>query len=278
VSAEPSLVRIAGQWLLAVVVALSATAFFFSLAAVQVTSEDTGQRIHRRAAAELTDIDAVLPSIETSLSEAATTGDSDTILVPGFPIPVELTREEASSLRGDDLKQRLLRDSGTLLYRDGMSVWANGDPQGEQEIDNVSSAAAVYRSLDLIRDSTHDYLVVLAVLPGILTVILAGVLLWSIRSGFMRLLAVGVALLVASMPALAAAVAVRFALKTAQADGDTFVEGMLELGAEVMWLPIRLYLALSMVGFATIGIASVGMWLESRTPGQTVTPTNQSGS
>jgi hypothetical protein len=186
---------------------------------------------------------------------------------------VELTREEAASLRGDELKQRQLQESGRQMYEDGMSVWAEGDPQGRQDIDNVSSAAAVYRTLDLVRESTNTYLIVLSVLLGILTFLLGAMLIWSIRSGFMRLLAAGIILLVASMPALAAAVAVRFALKTAQADGDTFVEGMLELGADVMWLPIRLYLALSMVGFATVGIASVGMWLESRTPTRTV-PTN----
>jgi hypothetical protein len=51
VSAEPSLVRIASQWLLAIVVATLATSFFLALGAIQVTSDDTGQRIQRRAAA-----------------------------------------------------------------------------------------------------------------------------------------------------------------------------------------------------------------------------------
>jgi len=274
VSAEPSLVRIASQWLLAIVVALLATSFFLALAAIQVTSEDTGQRIQRRAAAALTDIDEILPSIETQLDEAAADAEGAVVLVPGYPIPVELTREEAETLRGDELKQRLLLESGKALYQDGMSVWANGAPAGRQEIDNVSSAAAVYRSLNLVRDSTHTYLVVLAALLGVLTVIIGVVLLLSIRTGFMRLLAVGVILLVASMPALAAAVAVRFAMKTAQTDADSFVEEMLELGVDTMWLPIRLYLALSMVGFATVGIASIGMWWDSRTRSQQIAPTN----
>ena len=273
-SAEPSLVRIASQWLLAIVVALLATSFFLALAAIQVTSEDTGQRIQRRAAAALTDIDEILPSIETQLDEAAADAEGAVVLVPGYPIPVELTREEAETLRGDELKQRLLLESGKALYQDGMSVWANGAPAGRQEIDNVSSAAAVYRSLNLVRDSTHTYLVVLAALLGVLTVIIGVVLLLSIRTGFMRLLAVGVILLVASMPALAAAVAVRFAMKTAQTDADSFVEEMLELGVDTMWLPIRLYLALSMVGFATVGIASIGMWWDSRTRSQQIAPTN----
>jgi hypothetical protein len=63
-------------------------------------------------------------------------------------------------------------------------------------------------------------------------------------------------------------------LKTAQTDADSFVEEMLELGVDTMWLPIRFYLALSMVGFATVGIASIGMWWESRTRSQQIAPTN----
>ncbi len=273
-NSEPSLVRLATQWLLAIAAAISATAFVLAIAGIQMTSEDTGRRIQRRAAAALIDIDASLPSIETQLGEAAASADSDTVLVPGYPIPVEITREEAESLRGAELQQRLLDESGRLLYEDGMPVWADGDPAGRQDIDRVSSAAAVYRSLNLVRDSTYTYLVVLAVLLGVLTFILGLVLLLTIRTAFMRLLAVGVLLLAASMPSLAAAVALRFAFKTAQTDADSFVEEMLQLGVDTMWLPIRMYLALTMVGFATVGVASLGLWMDSRPRGHTVSPAN----
>ena len=273
-SGEPSLVRLATQWLLAVAVAISATAFILAIAGIQMTSEDTGRRIQRRAAAALTDIDAILPSVEVQLAETEAPTGGDTVLVPGFPIPVLLTREEAATLRGAELQRRLLDESGKRLYEDGMSAWAKGDPAGHQEIDRVSSSAAVYRSLNLVRDSTYTYLVILAALLGVLTFILGLVLLLTIRTGFMRLLAVGVLLLAASMPALAAAVALRFAFKTAQTDGDSFVEAMLQLGVDTMWLPIRMYLALSMVGFATIGVASLGLWLDSRPPSRTISPAN----
>jgi len=264
VTGEPSLIRLATQWLVAVALTLAVTAFFLAIAGIQVTSRDTGERIQRRAAAALTDIDSILPGIETRLDETAGTADGETVLVPDYPIPVELTLGEAKTLRGAALRQRLLDDSGQLLYEDGMSVWAGGDPAGRQEIGRVSEAGAVYRSLNLVRDSTYTYFVVLAVLLGILTLILGGVLALSIRSAFVRLLALGVILLVASMPGLAAAVAVRFAFKTAQTDADMFVQEMLQLGVDTIWLPIRMYLALSMVGFATVGIASLGLWLDSR--------------
>ena len=271
---EPSLVRLVTLWLLAIAVAISAAAFILAIAGIQMTSEDTGQRIQRRAAAALTDIEAILPSIETRLGETAAFADGDAVLVPGYPIPVQISREEGQSLRGAELQTRLLDESGRLLYEDGMSAWAEGDPAGRQDIDRVSSAAAVYRSLNLVRESTHTYLVILAALLGLLTFILGLVLLLAIRTGFMRLLAVGVLLLAASMPGLAAAVGLRFAFKTAQTDADSFVEEMLQLGVDTMWLPIRMYLALSMVGFATVGVASLGLWLDSRPRGHTVSPAN----
>ena len=269
-SSEPSLVRLAGQWMLGVAAVLVLAGFLLALSGLQVTSRDTGERIHRRAAATLTDIDSVLPGIETQLEEAGQAPESDTVQVPGYPIPVQLTVEEAQSLRGSDLQDRLLDDSGRTLYEDGMDVWADGNPEGNQEIDAVSNAAAVYRSLNLVRDSTYTYFLILAVLLGVLSVILTAVLLLTVRTGLMRLLVTGVLLLAASMPLLAAAVAVRFAFKTADTDADLFVEDMFELGADISWLPIRMYLALSMVGFATVGIATICMWWESRSQSQAV--------
>ncbi len=276
-SNEPSLVRLASQWLVGILLALSATAFFLAVAGMQVTSQSTGERIQRRAVAALTDIDEVLPGIETKLDAAATEATGDTVRVPDFPIPVDLTRDEAANLRGQDLRDRILDESGRRLYEDGMSVWAEGDPQGRQEIDDVSTAGAVYRTLDLVQDSTHTYFVILAALLGVLTLILGAVLVFSVKSGYMRLLALGAILLVASMPGLAAAVGVRFAFKTAQTDGDAFVEEMLQVGVDTMWIPIRMYLALTMVGFATVGIASFCMWWDSRPKRQTVTPGDVQG-
>jgi hypothetical protein len=254
--------------MLGVAIVLVLAGFFLAIAGLQATSRDTGERIHRRAAATLTDIDAVLPGIETQLDELGQSPEGESVQVPGYPIPVALTAEEAQTIRGAQLHDRLLDESGTILYQDGMDVWAKGDPEGTQEIDNVSNAAAVYRSLNLVRDSTYTYFLVLSILLGVLTLVLAGVLLLTIRTGLMRLLVAGVLLLAASMPLLAAAVAVRFAFKTADTDGDLFVEDMFELGADMSWLPIRMYLALSMVGFATVGIATICMWLESRSQPQ----------
>ena len=106
-----NVLRTATVWVAAIVLAFFLTAFFLTLAAVQLTSDDTGQDILRRSVAISTDIDAVLPGIEANLDAAAADGDSPTVTVPGFPIPIELTREEAAALRGVALRERILDDA-----------------------------------------------------------------------------------------------------------------------------------------------------------------------
>jgi hypothetical protein len=73
-----------------------------------------------------------------------------------------------------------------------------------------------------------------------------------------------VATLAAALPLLAAAVGVRFALRTAQEEADPFVSGLLELGVEAMWVPIRNYLALTVLGFTVLLLTLVFIWISSR--------------
>jgi hypothetical protein len=95
------------------------------------------------------------------------------------------------------------------------------------------------------------------------------VVLWLNLSPLLRLLALGAAVTAASIISLAAAVAVRFALRTAETGADPFEEQLIDLGVDTVWLFIRNYLILSMLGFALSGVASVFLWLESRGSAQT---------
>jgi len=71
---------------------------------------------------------------------------------------------------------------------------------------------------------------------------------------------------VAALPLLAAVVAVRFAFRTAQEEADPFVWGLLELGVEAMWVPIRNYLALTVLGFTVLLLTLLFIWIASRWP------------
>lgn len=255
----------ASQWLAGILLTVVLMAFFVLVAGVQLTSEETGTRVHRRAVAALTDIDAILPSIEAGLGEGATSTQGGAVRVPDFPIPVELTAQEAASLHGGDLRDRILDESAAMLYDDGMSQWATADDEGTQSIERVSTAGIIKTGLGIVRDSRHTLLVIGAVLLGVIALLIAIGLTVSIRDWRMKLTVLGSITLAAALPCLAAAIAVRFGFKTAQTEADPFVDDMLWLGIDSMWVPIRDYLALSSVGFAVGGVGALCAWLESRT-------------
>lgn len=263
---EPSpLLRIASQWLLGALLAVALAALFLAISALQLTSAGSGQRLLRRAVAVTTGIDSLLPRLEADLHDAAQKSDEETVRLPGFPIPVELPREEALTLARNDLRERILEEAARRLYDEGMSAWAAGEPPGQQEIETISTAGALHRGLGLITGENHNRIVIAALALGAISAGLAALLV-SAATSYGRLIALAVVTLVAALPSLAAAVALRFALRTAQEEADPFVYGLLDLGVEALWVPIRNYLTLSVLGFAVLAVTLVLIWAAGRRP------------
>jgi len=262
-SSIASLLRAVSQWLIGVALAVLLTLFFVAISAVQLSSEGTGQRLLRRSVAVSTQIDAVLPDLQIALRERAREGSGETVRVPDFPVPVDLTREEALRLEGPALRERILSEASDRLYEDGMSAWSAADPDARQSIETISVPGALKRGLGLITAANHDRMVIAAAVLGVLSAMCAALLAASVRS-WGRLVALSAATIVAALPLLAAAVAVRFAFRTAQEEADPFVWGLLELGVEAMWVPIRNYLALTVLGFTVLLLTLVFIWAGSR--------------
>jgi hypothetical protein len=269
-----SVLRTATVWVAAFALVLFLTAFFLTLTAFELTSEDTGQDVLRRSVAVSTDIDAILPGIEADLDVVAAEGDSPTVTVPGFPIPVEVTREEAATLRGAALRERILDDSAKRLYDEGGSAWTAGDPEASRDVERLSTAGAIDYGLGFISDSTNTVLLIVAVLLAIIVLGLAGVLM-VVLPWDMRILVAGGVIAFAALPSLAGAVGLRFVFRSADDEGDPFVAGMLDLGVDAMSVPIRGFLVLSVLGFALILIATLLLWWTSRLspPGQSALDT-----
>lgn len=258
-----SLLRVASQWLLGAMLAVVLAGLFLSITAVQLTSQGPGERLLRRAVAVTTEIDAVLPNIQAVLHDAALDSAAEQVRVPDFPIPVDLPRDEALRLQGPDLRARLLDEASRRLYQDGMSVWAAADPEADREIETISTVGALDRGLGLISDTNHTRFVIAASLLGFLAVVLGVMLVLAVRS-YARLIAIGATTLAAALPSLAAAIAIRFGFRTAEEEADPFVTGLLSLGVDAMWVPIRNYLALSSLGFAVIVVAAFLLWWQAR--------------
>lgn len=258
-----STLRTASAWGLAAVLVFFLAAFLIALTASQLTSEDTGKRVLRRSVAVMTDIDATLPKIEADLRANAEVTESPTLQVPDFPILVTLTREEAQTLSGNELRQRLLDDSADRLYDDGSSAWASGDPEAHRSIERVSTAGLVDRGLGMVQDTRHTVLLVLAVLLGVIVLGMVVGLFFALPRDA-RLVALGGVTLASSLPLLAAAVALRFAFRTAESDGDPFVEGMLAIGSDSMWVPIRNFFTISLLGAGILMTGVLLLWWEAR--------------
>ncbi len=256
-SAVP-LLRGALQWLFGILFALSLIALFLVINAMQLTSSGTAQRILSRATADLTEIDAILPTIQADLAEAAQASEEDTVTVPLFPLAVELPREEAASISTAELRSRLLSDAAEAIYEEGMSVWALADPEAEQDIDVFSPEGGVHRGLGFLSDDNHQALRIAAIVLGLISIVLGGLFLVSTQ-GMGRLVALGAALLGAAVPSLLGAVAVRFVFRTASEDQDDYLMArLLDLGNDAAWLALRNYTVLTLLG---LGLVLVGLGL-----------------
>jgi len=247
ISAVP-LLRGAFQWLFGTLFALSLIAFFLMINAMQLTSPGTAQRILSRAVADLTEIDASLPTIQADLAETAQASEEATVTVPHFPMAVEVSREEATTISTAELRSLLLSEAAEAIYKDGMSVWAEADPEAKQNIDLLSPEGGVQRGLGLLSDDNHHALRIAAIVLGLISFILGGLVFVSTK-GMGRVVALGAGLLGAAVPSLTAAVAVRFAFFTASEDqNDYLIARLLELGNDASWLALRNYTILTLVG------------------------------
>jgi len=258
-----AVLTLASQWLVAAFLALTLAAFFFFLTAFQVSSDGTAHRILRRGVAITTDIDAILPQVTTDLHAAAQTSDQDSVRVPNFPVPVEIPKEEAAHIEGEELRQRLLDKSADRIYDDGMSTWAQSDTASSQNIARFSTAGGLNRAFGLVTEKWNTVYLIAPALFGFLSLVLAA-LLWLNLKSYLRLLALGAATATAAVISLAGAVAVRFALRTAETGADPFEKDLLDLGVDTVWLFIRNYLILSLLGFAVLAVAAFFAWWDSR--------------
>ncbi len=257
ISAVP-LLRGAFQWLFGILFALSLIALFLVVNGMQLTSSGTAQRILSRATADLTEIDAMLPTIQVNLAEAAQDSEEATVTVPHFPLAVEIPRKDAATISTAELRSRLLSETAEAIYKEGMSVWALADPEAEQDIDVFSPEGGVHRGLGFLSDDNHQALRIAAIVLGLLSLALGGLVLLSTQ-GMGRVVALGAALLGAAVPSLLGAVAVRFAFRTAIEDQDDYLmTRLLDLGNDATWLALRNYTVLTLLG---LGLVLVGLGL-----------------
>jgi len=252
------LFRAALQWLSGILLALCLMALFLVVNAYQLTDADTAQRVLTRAVATITEIDSLLPAIREDLTDSLQRDDSPTVTVPLFPVPVELTRDEATAISTPELRSLLLDTAAQRAYREGMSVFALSDPQAKQNIDPLSPEGGVKRGLGFLSDNNHSALRIAIWVLGALSLVMGALVLLSTK-GLGRVTALGACLLGAAVPSLVVAVGIRWGFRSAAEDQDDYLlTRLLSLGNDAAWLPLRNYTILCLLG---LGIVLVGLTL-----------------
>jgi len=105
-----------------------------------------------------------------------------------------------------------------------------------------------------VSEDNHRRILIAAGALGFVAFLLALLLVTAFHS-YARLAALGAVVLTAALPSLAAAVAVRFAMRTAEEETNPFTSGLIAIGVDAIWVPLRDYLALSVLGAAIVAIA-----------------------
>ena len=247
--------------ILAVLLGLSLVAFISMLSLAQATSASAGNRTLARTAATITDVDAALPGIEAALRESASEDTQDPVTVPNYPIRVMIPRDEARTLSSAELRDRILTTSGDALYNDGVSVWADGDPEASQQIGRGSTAGAVQLGTGIVGDTQHDVFLVLAIVAGVATLVFAAALTTRM-SALRRLVALGGVIVASAGPALLVALVVGVVLSSF--GGNRFTDDLLDIVVDAQSVAVRNFIIVSLLGLAVAAVGFVGTSMATR--------------
>lgn len=247
--------------ILALLIGLSLVAFISMLSLAQASSSSAGSRMLARTAATITDLDAALPGIESTLRESTSQTTQDPVTVPNYPIPVQIPRDEALTLAGADLRDRILTASGDAQYDNGASVWADTDSEASQQIGRGSTAGAVRLGISFVGDTQHTLFLVLAIVAALATLVFAAALTAQMTA-LRRLVTLGGIVVASAFPALLAALLIGFILPSL--GSGQFTNDMLDIAVDAESVAVRNFLIVSLLGLAVAATGIIATSMETR--------------
>lgn len=242
------------KWALGGLLTIDLVVLLFSLSFANVTSEGAAKRALGHSLAILFEVDALLDDHYDALRLQASQTDAGTITVPDLPLDVSFTPEEVLAGDRESFRALLLQRGADLVYEEGVAALHTNDT----DLSLLSTQGAVGDGMDLLRPTPHRVLttltIALAAAAGAIALALA-----LVSRGYGRLVAVGLSALLAGVPFLIAAVAVRFALRLAADEADDYlVREFVTLAQDLTWAPIRNGMIFSIGAGATL---LTGAWL-----------------
>ena len=257
---DSSGLRRVALWALALAFAAAVSGWLVLLSAAQATSEPVALRVHERAVAALTEIDALLDLHVEALQQQADAG-AERLTVPSYPVRdatvatervTERVIDASGALDRDLLRAELLATSARLVYARGAGAF--GDPTAEPAPTPrlLSRSGGMRAMLDWLTSGRHSTAVVLLWPLGLVALALGGLVVWTAR-GFGRFIAPGLALVAAAVPLLAGVLAMRLALGfVADGPDDELFDEFVTLARELTRLPLHNALWAAGAGLAVV--------------------------
>ena len=185
-----------GTWLAAGIFAIGLFLLIVSLSVYDITRPNRAQVLLAAGIASLTDIDSTLEANVPLLRQEARTSSSESLEMPGYPLPVTLSRSEALTADTPTIRALVLDRSARLVYATGLDAF---DETGDQASDLFSISTVIRELVGFLTGDVHDRarwvtLVSLAVAT------ITGAATLALNRGFARFTSFGLAVLLASAP------------------------------------------------------------------------------
>jgi hypothetical protein len=219
----------------------------------QASSESSAIPALRRSVVALTELDVLVSQQYDDLQlQAATGGPGDVVTLDGYPLAVSLSPDDVRDASREEIRETIVSQSADVLHREGTGAWRADDGA---DPGRFTAAGAVDRSMDLLREDVHQFSLVALIVFAALSLALAAVLALTCR-GYGRLGAIGVALLLASIPLLLGGFLGR--ISTRSADADHYLRDQLfAIGHGLSSIPLRDGIAFAALGASLVAVAMI---------------------
>ena len=251
VDEERTMAAAVRRWGAIAALALVFATIILAWSAVQLSGRGRAERILSEALAPLTEIDALLDAEYGELvAEAAVSRGA--VTVPHYPLAVTIQARELAALSQAELRGRVLAESAGQVYEEGIRVFRR-EPGGSGGLFSDREVARLTMG-QLTQDNHRLAKILSGALLAALIPLAAAVALLS--RGPQRLGNLGLALTLAAAPLTVAALGLHFGLRFA-ADGaeDPFNAALLEIGAEVSWVPLWNFTIFAVLGLLAVALA-----------------------
>lgn len=222
-----------------------------ALSARQVTAPGPATDILASGIASLSEVDLVLAQHGDELREIAAASNQPSVTVPGYPLDVYVTRQEATTLSNAQLRDLLLQRSAAIVYAEGLGAF---DRTGSQQLSFFSPDGLMEQAAGTLSEKQHGRANAATIVLALLTAF-AAVLVVLRNTGFKRMRQLGIATVMAAVPGFAAAWLAGRAV-TALGGDDPLRHDLRDIVLAVSSVPERNYLVALVAGIVIALAAS----------------------